>query len=120
MIDRLLFTIEGVREALLRCTLFSLITGALIIGGKPFCLTTPLVNLWYNHALVDQIPFIAGFLWPRLIVRQFVDNAQSSQLESFASRRADEFRTQLFKKLFNEGQSLVREKGHRRFFYSSC
>lgn len=109
MIDRLLFTIEGVREALLRCTLFSLITGALIIG-QAFCLTTPLVNLWYNHALVDQIPFIAGF-FVCLIVRQFVDNAQSSQLESFASRRADEFRTQLFKKLFNEGQSLVQEKG---------
>ena len=50
MIDRLLFTIKGVREMLTRCTLFSLITAALLMG-QAFCLTSALVNLWYNQPL---------------------------------------------------------------------
>lgn len=113
MIDRLLFTIKGVREMLMRCTLFSLITGALLMG-QAFCLTSALVNLWYNQPLFDQIPFLVGF-FICLVARQFVDNAQSSQLESFACRKADEFRDALFEKLFDEGQSLVQDKGTGSF-----
>ena len=94
MIDRLLFTIKGVREMLMRCTLFSLITGALLMG-QAFCLTSALVNLWYNQPLFDQIPLLIGF-FICLVARQFVDNAQSSQLESFACRKADVFRDTLF------------------------
>ena len=74
MIDRLLFTIKGVREMLMRCTLFSLITGALLMG-QAFCLTSALVNLWYNQPLFDQIPLLIGF-FICLVARQFVDNAQ--------------------------------------------
>lgn len=109
MIDRLLFTIKGVRTALRNCVLFSSAAGALI-AIQALCLTTALVNLWYSQALLDQIPFIAGFL-ACLIARQILDNAQSKWLETFAANRADEFREALFEKLFKQGQTLIQQKG---------
>lgn len=109
MIDRLLFTIKGVSTALRNCVLFSFVAGALI-AIQALCLTTTLVNLWYSQALLDQIPFIAGFL-ACLIARQILDNAQSKWLETFAANRADEFREALFGKLFKQGQTLIQQKG---------
>jgi ATP-binding cassette subfamily C protein CydD len=109
MIDRLLFTIKGVRTALRNCVLFSFVAGTLI-AIQALCLTTALVNLWYSQALLDQIPFIAGFL-ACLIARQILDNTQSKWLESFAANRADEFREALFEKLFKQGQTLIQQKG---------
>lgn len=109
MIDRLLFTIKGVSTALRNCVLFSFVAGALI-AIQALCLTTALVNLWYSQALLDQIPFIAGFL-ACLIARQILDNTQSKWLESFAANRADEFREALFEKLFKQGQTLIQQKG---------
>lgn len=109
MIDRLLFTIKGVSTALRNCVLFSFVAGALI-AIQALCLTTTLVNLWYSQALLDQIPFIAGFL-ACLIARQILDNTQSKWLESFAANRADEFREALFEKLFKQGQTLIQQKG---------
>lgn len=109
MIDRLLFTIKGVRTALRNCVLFSSVAGALI-AIQALCLTTALVNLWYSQALLNQIPFIAGFL-ACLIARQILDNTQSKWLESFAANRADEFREALFEKLFKQGQTLIQQKG---------
>lgn len=109
MIDRLLFTIKGVRTALRNCVLFSFLAGALI-AIQALCLTTALVNLWYSQALLDQIPFIAGFL-ACLIARQILDNTQSKWLETFAANRADEFREALFEKLFKQGQTLIQQKG---------
>lgn len=109
MIDRLLFTIKGVRTALRNCVLFSSAAGALI-AIQALCLTTALVNLWYSQALLNQIPFIAGFL-ACLIARQILDNAQSKWLEFFAANRADEFREALFEKLFKQGQTLIQQKG---------
>lgn len=109
MIDRLLFTIKGVRTALRNCVLFSFLAGALI-AIQALCLTTALVNLWYSQALLDQIPFIAGFL-ACLIARQILDNIQSKWLETFAANRADEFREALFEKLFKQGQILIQQKG---------
>ncbi|MED9874002.1 MAG: ABC transporter transmembrane domain-containing protein, partial [Eggerthellaceae bacterium] len=109
MIDRLLFTIKGVRTALRNCVLFSFVAGALI-AIQALCLTTTLVNLWYSQALLNQIPFIAGFL-ACLIARQILDNAQSKWLETFAANRADEFREALFEKLFKQGQTLIQQKG---------
>lgn len=109
MIDRLLFTIKGVSTALRNCVLFSFVAGALI-AIQALCLTTTLVNLWYSQALLDQVPFIAGFL-ACLIARQILDNAQSKWLETFAANRADEFREALFEKLFKQGQTLIQQKG---------
>lgn len=109
MIDRLLFTIKGVSTALRNCVLFSFVAGALI-AIQALCLTTTLVNLWYSQALLDQIPFIAGFL-ACLVARQILDNAQSKWLETFAANRADKFREALFEKLFKQGQTLIQQKG---------
>ena len=109
MIDRLLFTIKGISTALRNCVLFSFVAGALI-AIQALCLTTALVNLWYSQALLDQIPFIAGFL-ACLVARQILDNAQSKWLETFAANRADEFREALFEKLFKQGQTLIQQKG---------
>lgn len=109
MIDRLLFTIKGVSTALRNCVLFSFVAGALI-SIQALCLTTTLVNLWYSQALLDQIPFIAGFL-ACLVARQILDNAQSKWLETFAANRADKFREALFEKLFKQGQTLIQQKG---------
>lgn len=109
MIDRLLFKIKGVPQALMRCSVFSLILSALIVG-QAFCLTTALVNLWYAHPLEEQIGYLIGFCLC-LLARQLVDNLQSTWLESFAQNRADGFRTQLFDTLFTQGQTLVQAKG---------
>lgn len=113
MIDRLLFTIKGVRAALINCTIFSLITGALIMG-QAFFLTTALTNLWYNHPLEEQVIYLAFFV-VCLIARQVIDNIQSGWLESFAAKRADEFRTGLFETLFKQGQTLIQSKGTGSF-----
>lgn len=113
MIDRLLFTIKGVRAALITCTIFSLITGALIMG-QAFFLTTALTNLWYNHPLEEQAIYLAFFV-VCLIARQATDNIQSGWLESFATKRADEFRTGLFETLFKQGQTLIQSKGTGSF-----
>lgn len=113
MIDRLLFTIKGVRAALINCTIFSLITGALIMG-QAFFLTTALTNLWYNHPLEEQTIYLAFFV-VCLIARQVIDNIQSGWLESFAAKRADEFRTGLFETLFKQGQTLIQSKGTGSF-----
>ena len=113
MIDRLLFTIKGVRAALITCTIFSLITGALIMG-QAFFLTTALTNLWYNHPLEEQVIYLAFFV-VCLIARQVIDNIQSGWLESFAAKRADEFRTGLFETLFKQGQTLIQSKGTGSF-----
>lgn len=113
MIDRLLFTIKGVRAALINCTIFSLITGALIMG-QAFFLTTALTNLWYNHPLEEQVIYLAFFV-VCLIARQVIDNIQSGWLESFATKRADEFRTGLFETLFKQGQTLIQSKGTGSF-----
>lgn len=113
MIDRLLFTIKGVRAVLITCTIFSLITGALIMG-QAFFLTTALTNLWYNHPLEEQAIYLAFFV-VCLIARQVTDNIQSGWLESFATKRADEFRTGLFETLFKQGQTLIQSKGTGSF-----
>lgn len=113
MIDRLLFTIKGVRAVLITCTTFSLITGALIMG-QAFFLTTALTNLWYNHPLEEQAIYLAFFV-VCLIARQVADNIQSGWLESFATKRADEFRTRLFETLFKQGQTLIQSKGTGSF-----
>lgn len=113
MIDRLLFTIKGVRAALITCTTFSLITGALVMG-QAFFLTTALTNLWYNHPLEEQAIYLAFFA-VCLIARQVADNIQSGWLESFATKRADEFRTGLFETLFKQGQTLIQSKGTGSF-----
>lgn len=113
MIDRLLFTIKGVRAVLITCTIFSLITGALIMG-QAFFLTTALTNLWYNHPLEEQAIYLAFFV-VCLIARQVADNIQSGWLESFATKRADEFRTGLFETLFKQGQTLIQSKGTGSF-----
>lgn len=113
MIDRLLFTIKGVRAALITCTIFSLITSALVMG-QAFFLTTALTNLWYNHPLEEQAIYLAFFA-VCLIARQVADNIQSGWLESFATKRADEFRTGLFETLFKQGQTLIQSKGTGSF-----
>lgn len=113
MIDRLLFTIKGVRAALINCTIFSLLTGALIMG-QAFFLTTALTNLWYNHPLEEQAIYLAFFV-VCLIARQVIDNIQSGWLESFAAKRADEFRSGLFETLFRQGQTLIQGKGTGSF-----
>lgn len=113
MIDRLLFTIKGVRAALINCTIFSLITSALVMG-QAFFLTTALTNLWYNHPLEEQAIYLAFFA-VCLIARQVADNIQSGWLESFATKRADEFRTGLFETLFKQGQTLIQSKGTGSF-----
>ncbi len=113
MIDRLLFTLEGIRTELMRCALFALIMGVLIIG-QAFFLTSVLTSLWYGQDLIAQIPFIAGFTLC-FFVRQFVDNIQNKGLDAYATKRANEFRTQLFRTAFNKGQPLFQKQGTGSF-----
>lgn len=113
MIDRLLFSLAGIRAALMRCSVFSLAMGLLIMG-QALLLTMSLTALWYGQSLESQLPYLAGFA-TCFIARQIIDNIQSSWLDTYATTRADEFRTRLLELSFAEGRSLLQQQGTGNF-----
>lgn len=109
MIDKLLFTIDGVKGALVRCVLLALAVGVLIIG-QALSLTTALVNVWHGQILIDQLGYVICFAIC-FIARQLIENAQSHYLEHFSAQVANTFREQLAEKLFCGGQPLAQRIG---------
>lgn len=113
MIDRLLFSLAGIRAALMRCSVFSLAMGLLIMG-QALLLTMSLTALWYGQSLESQLHYLAGFA-ACFVARQIIENIQSSWLDTYATTRADEFRTRLLELSFAEGRSLLQQQGTGNF-----
>lgn len=113
MIDRLLFSLAGIRSALMRCSIFSLAMGLLIMG-QALLLTIPLTALWYGQSLGSQLPYLAGFA-ACFIARQIIENIQGNWLDTYATTRADEFRARLLELSFAEGRSLLQQQGTGNF-----
>ena len=113
MIDRLLFSLKGIRSALAHCSAYSFFM-ALLIVGQAFLLTQTLTNLWHGQNLEAQIPYLAGFAIC-FILRQVIENIQSSWLDTYATTRADEFRQTLLKKGYSAGRPLIQQQGTGNF-----
>lgn len=113
MIDKLLFTLKGIRPALARCGVFALAL-SLLIMGQAVLLTLALTNLWHGQPLADQVIYIAGFA-ACFLVRQLVENVQSKWLDAFSASQADHFRERLLKKSYAAGQPLVQREGTGNF-----
>lgn len=113
MIDRLLFSLAGIRSALMRCSMFSLAMGLLIMG-QALLLTISLTALWYGQSLESQLPHLAGFA-ACFIARQIIENIQGNWLDTYATTRADEFRVRLLELSFAEGRTLLQQQGTGNF-----
>lgn len=113
MIDRLLFSLAGIRSALMRCSIFSLAMGLLIMG-QALLLTIPLTALWHGQSFGSQFPYLAGFA-ACFIARQIIENIQGNWLDTYATTRADEFRARLLKLSFAEGRTLLQQQGTGNF-----
>lgn len=113
MIDRLLFSLAGIRSALMRCSMFSLAMGLLIMG-QALLLTIPLTALWHGQSLESQLPYLAGFA-ACFIARQIIENIQGNWLDTYATTRADEFRARLLELSFVEGRTLLQQQGTGNF-----
>lgn len=113
MIDRLLFSLARIRSALMRCSVFSLTVGLLIMG-QALLLTIPLTALWYGQSLGSQFPYLAGFA-ACFIARQIIENIQSNWLDTYATTRADEFRARLLELSFTKGRTLLQQQGTGNF-----
>lgn len=113
MIDRLLFSLAGIRSALMRCSMFSLAMGLLIMG-QALLLTISLTALWYGQSLESQLPYLAGFA-ACFIARQIIENIQGNWLDTYATTRADEFRVRLLELSFAEGRTLLQQQGTGNF-----
>lgn len=113
MIDRLLFSLAGIRSALMRCSMFSFAMGLLIMG-QALLLTISLTALWYGQSLESQLPYLAGFA-ACFIARQIIENIQGNWLDTYATTRADEFRVRLLELSFAEGRTLLQQQGTGNF-----
>lgn len=113
MIDRLLFSLAGIRSALMRCSMFSLAMGLLIMG-QALLLTISLTALWHGQSLESQLTYLAGFA-ACFIARQIIENIQGNWLDTYATTRADEFRARLLELSFAEGRTLLQQQGTGNF-----
>ena len=109
MLDKAIFQLPGARRALAVLVAFSL-ARALLTVGQAASLASAFTNLWGGAPVLDQAPFVIGFL-VCFIGRQGVTWGQDSYLEKFASARADELRDRLLRTLFSRGTELTAQRG---------
>lgn len=109
MLDKAIFQLPGARRALAALVAFSL-ARALLTVGQAASLASAFTNLWGGAPVLDQAPFVIGFL-VCFIGRQGVTWGQDSYLEKFASARADELRDRLLRTLFSRGTELTAQRG---------
>lgn len=109
MLDKAIFQLPGARRALAALVAFSL-ARALLTVGQAASLASAFTNLWGGAPVLDQAPFVIGFL-VCFIGRQGVTWGQDSCLEKFSSARADELRDRLLRTLFSRGTELTAQRG---------
>lgn len=109
MLDKAIFQLPDARRALAALVAFSL-ARALLTVGQAASLASAFTNLWGGAPVLDQAPFVIGFL-VCFIGRQGVTWGQDSYLEKFSSARADELRDRLLRTLFSRGTELTAQRG---------
>lgn len=109
MIDRLLFTLKGSKQIMIKLVGFYVLQAFLIIG-QGLCLAVLLTHLWQGSALAKEGYWLLGFV-ACYVGRHLVNWIDSNQLDAYARQRAKELRRQLLEKVFKLGPHIVQEEG---------
>lgn len=109
MIDRLLFTIKGSKPIMVKLVGLYVLQAFLILGqGLSLALT--LTGLWQGHTLASQLRWLIGFILCYLL-RHGLTEISNSWLDDYSRQAAQDFRTQLLKKVFTLGPTVVQREG---------
>lgn len=109
MIDRLLFTLKGSKQIMIKLVGFYVLQAFLIIG-QGLCLAVLLTHLWQGSSLAKEGYWLLGFV-ACYVGRHLVNWIDSNQLDAYARQRAKELRRQLLEKVFKLGPHVVQEEG---------
>ena len=109
MVDRLLFTIPGVRSMMKKLVGLHILQAFLIIG-QTLTLSAALVGLWMGDSLTSQAKWLLLFVC-FFLARHGENWFLSGLLDRFARGNAKRLRTQLLKKTFAQGPQLVQREG---------
>ncbi|WP_276860206.1 thiol reductant ABC exporter subunit CydD [Limosilactobacillus ingluviei] len=109
MVDRLLFTINGVRSMLGKLVGLHVLQAFLIIG-QTLTLSAVLVGLWQGESLARQMPWVALFILS-FLGRHGENWLISGILDRFARANAQRLRSQLLAQTFTFGPALVQREG---------
>ncbi len=109
VIDKSLFALPGMKAALMVLAGVDFVR-ALFVVGQAWALAAAIVSLWNGALLSDQVGWIVLFACC-FVGRQMLVYVQQTYLERYAAARADELRTQLLKKVFNDGANVVQAHG---------
>lgn len=109
MIDKAIFALPGVKQALALLTILSALR-ALTIMGQAWSLASAITNLWYGAPLAEQTIWMGLFLLC-FIGRQVIVYAQDSYLDTYAYTQADSLREDLLHEVFSSGAEVVQAKG---------
>lgn len=109
MFDKRLFALPGAKSAIAWCIATSLLLAALMVG-QAAALAWALTLLWGGSALSDVAAQLGAFALC-FTGKQAATNIQAKQLELFAAARAEEFRQELSKHLYEGGAPLTQKLG---------
>ncbi|MBD7894917.1 thiol reductant ABC exporter subunit CydD [Limosilactobacillus sp. Sa3CUN2] len=109
MIDRLLFTLKGSKQIMVKLVGVYVLQAFLIIG-QAISLASLLTNLWAGHPLVSEWGWLLGFVGC-FIGRHVINWLDTVLLDNYARKTAQELRQQLLAKLFKLGPRLVQQQG---------
>lgn len=109
MFDKRLFALPGAKSAIAWCIATSLLLAALMVG-QAAALAWALTLLWGGSALSGVAAQLGAFALC-FTGKQAATNIQAKQLELFAAARAEEFRQELSKHLYEGGAPLTQKLG---------
>lgn len=109
MIDRLLFTIKGSKQIMIRLVGLYVLQ-AFIILGQCLCLAALLTGLWQGHSLISQGYWLGGFIVCYLF-RHGLTEIANAWLDKYSQDAGRNFRQQLLRKMFELGPAVVQQEG---------
>lgn len=109
MIDRLLFTLQGSKQIMMKLVGFYVLQAFLIIG-QGLTLALLLTNLWAGHSFASQWLVLGAFA-ACFTGRHIINWLDTIVLDDYARQTAQKMRQQLLVKLFKIGPHLVQQQG---------
>ncbi|MFI3633215.1 thiol reductant ABC exporter subunit CydD [Streptococcus parauberis] len=109
MLDKAVMRLFGIHKIL------GLLAGldflqAIFIIGQAYFLSSAITGLWQGQSLNAQLLSIMFFVGA-YFCRHLINYIKDESLDKFSARHAEEIRTQLLKKVFELGPSVVQEQG---------
>lgn len=109
MIDRLLFSLPGMKRVCVLLAAFAILSACLIFV-QAWSLSSAITGLWDGSPLEMQLPWIALFL-VGFIGIQGITSLQDNLIERYAYSQADRLRDQLLDTIFSHGAEIVQAHG---------